>query len=94
MSVADVMARTGEAGFACPACGHGAMGVTDSRRTENGASIRRRRICGSCQHRLTTYERQAPEVYGLVRLSPTGAFTRVTLEEVSRSIGRALGLTP
>jgi transcriptional repressor NrdR len=31
--------------------------VPHSREAEEGASIRRRRLCGSCQHRFTTYER-------------------------------------
>ncbi|MFT9164583.1 MAG: transcriptional regulator NrdR, partial [Komagataeibacter saccharivorans] len=32
----------------CPFCGHDDTQVKDSRPHEDGAAIRRRRICGSC----------------------------------------------
>lgn len=41
----------------CPWCGHGQDKVVDSRPTEQGESIRRRRQCLSCGRRFTTYER-------------------------------------
>lgn len=41
----------------CPFCGSGDNGVVDSRETEDGRAIRRRRSCGACQRRFTTYER-------------------------------------
>lgn len=41
----------------CPFCLHLDSKVLDSRQTEEGASIRRRRECMSCQKRFTTYER-------------------------------------
>ncbi|PSP19063.1 MAG: transcriptional regulator NrdR [Cyanobacteria bacterium QS_8_64_29] len=41
----------------CPACQHTDSRVLESRSTESGQSIRRRRECLSCQHRFTTYER-------------------------------------
>ncbi|MDI9484424.1 MAG: transcriptional regulator NrdR [Bacillota bacterium] len=41
----------------CPFCLHLDSKVLDSRQTEEGASIRRRRECTSCQKRFTTYER-------------------------------------
>lgn len=40
----------------CPYCGHLDSKVVDSRPAEEGASIRRRRECLSCQKRFTTYE--------------------------------------
>ena len=40
----------------CPKCGYGKSIVVDSRPAEEGASIRRRRECLSCQNRFTTYE--------------------------------------
>lgn len=40
----------------CPVCGYTESKVIDSRPTEEGASIRRRRECLSCQNRFTTYE--------------------------------------
>lgn len=41
----------------CPKCGHVDSKVIDSRSSEVGDSIRRRRECLSCGARFTTYER-------------------------------------
>ena len=41
----------------CPSCNHLESKVVDSRPTEDGSSIRRRRECLACGHRSTTYER-------------------------------------
>jgi transcriptional repressor NrdR len=41
----------------CPKCHTDDTKVIDSREAEEGTSIRRRRMCASCQHRFTTYER-------------------------------------
>ena len=40
----------------CPYCGVQDSKVIDSRHSEDGASIRRRRECLACQKRFTTYE--------------------------------------
>ena len=40
----------------CPYCGYQESKVVDSRHSEDGLSIRRRRECLSCQERFTTYE--------------------------------------
>jgi transcriptional repressor NrdR len=40
----------------CPFCGHPETQVVDSRVPEDGASVRRRRRCLSCDKRFTTYE--------------------------------------
>ena len=41
----------------CPSCGYLESKVVDSRPSDDGAAIRRRRECLACQHRFTTYER-------------------------------------
>lgn len=41
----------------CPSCGHEDSQVKDSRPTEDGAAIRRRRQCEACGARFTTFER-------------------------------------
>ncbi len=41
----------------CPFCAHEDSQVKDSRPTEDGAAIRRRRQCESCGARFTTFER-------------------------------------
>ena len=40
----------------CPYCGDQESKVVDSRHSEDGNSIRRRRECMGCQRRFTTYE--------------------------------------
>ena len=40
----------------CPFCGDQDSKVVDSRHSEDGLSIRRRRECIACQRRFTTYE--------------------------------------
>jgi transcriptional repressor NrdR len=41
----------------CPYCQHHNSRVLESRSSEGGQSIRRRRECLECKHRFTTYER-------------------------------------
>ena len=40
----------------CPFCGDQESKVVDSRHSEDGSSIRRRRECLNCQKRFTTYD--------------------------------------
>jgi transcriptional repressor NrdR len=40
----------------CPFCGERDTKVTDSRATDDGCSVRRRRECVKCGRRFTTYE--------------------------------------
>ena len=41
----------------CPFCSHSETQVVETRIAEDGDFIRRRRQCGSCEKRFTTYER-------------------------------------
>jgi transcriptional repressor NrdR len=41
----------------CPFCSHSETQVVETRISEDGDSIRRRRQCTSCEKRFTTYER-------------------------------------
>ena len=41
----------------CPSCNFNKTRVLESRTTEKGYSVRRRRECLDCHHRFTTYER-------------------------------------
>ena len=41
----------------CPFCGNDDTQVKDSRASDDGGSIRRRRLCTSCGSRFTTFER-------------------------------------
>lgn len=47
----------------CPQCGERETRVVDSRDLDDSATIRRRRECGGCSFRFTTYERiEAPRL--------------------------------
>jgi transcriptional repressor NrdR len=48
------------AAMRCPMCGVEDTRVIDSRPSDQGTTIRRRRACGQCGHRFTTYERGLP----------------------------------
>ena len=41
----------------CPHCHHNGSRVVDSRPSEDGTCIRRRRECATCGFRFTTFER-------------------------------------
>ncbi len=51
-----VISRKGVVTMRCPYCQHTDTKVTDSRTTDEGNSIRRRRECINCGRRFTTYE--------------------------------------
>lgn len=46
----------------CPSCGENENKVIDSRLTEGGKAIRRRRVCQECARRFTTKERIEEEL--------------------------------
>jgi len=51
----------------CPYCDHEETKVIDSRDSQNGLTIRRRRECLSCGKRFTTYERIEEIPYMVVK---------------------------
>ena len=55
----------------CPFCGNDDTQVKDSRPTDDGASIRRRRQCPACAGRFTTFERVQLRELTLVKKSGT-----------------------
>ena len=76
----------------CPFCGHAESQVKDSRPSEEGASIRRRRICPQCDGRFTTFERvQLRELTILKRSGRRAPFDR---EKLVRSISVAIRKRP
>src|SRR5437763_14219103 len=61
----------------CPFCGHAESQVKDSRPSEDGAAIRRRRLCPECGGRFTTFERvQLRELTILKRSGRRSPFER------------------
>jgi transcriptional repressor NrdR len=65
----------------CPFCGNADTQVKDSRPAEDGAAIRRRRLCGKCEARFTTFERvQLREITIIKRNGRRSVFDRDKLE--------------
>ncbi|ACG78085.1 predicted transcriptional regulator, consists of a Zn-ribbon and ATP-cone domains [Phenylobacterium zucineum HLK1] len=76
----------------CPFCGHDETQVKDSRPSEDGAAIRRRRLCPQCEGRFTTFERvQLREITILKRSGRRTPFDR---DKLARSISIALRKRP
>ena len=76
----------------CPFCGHIDSQVKDSRPTEDGAAIRRRRFCPSCGGRFTTLERvQLRELTVLKKNGKRAPFER---DKLYRSIQISLRKRP
>ena len=68
----------------CPFCGFLDTQVKDSRPSEDGSTIRRRRYCPKCDSRFTTFERvQLRELVVIKRDGERKAFDR---EKIRRSI--------
>lgn len=66
----------------CPFCAHDDTQVKDSRPTEDGTAIRRRRQCSSCGARFTTFERvQLREVVVIKSGDRREPFDRAKLEQ-------------
>lgn len=51
----------------CPFCSHPDTQVVETRDSDEGDSIRRRRRCVSCEKRFTTYERAEVEMPAIVK---------------------------
>jgi transcriptional repressor NrdR len=71
----------------CPRCRVDDTKVIDSREADEGASIRRRRVCGSCQHRFTTYERL--EEVPMIVIKSNGARQPFDREKIVRGVAAA-----
>jgi transcriptional repressor NrdR len=64
----------------CPFCGAADSKVVDSRESETGEAIRRRRECLQCSKRFTTYERvEAPALYVVKKDGRREDFSRAKL---------------
>ena len=76
----------------CPSCYSEDTRVVDSRLSDNGDSVRRRRECRDCRHRFTTFERvflDQPRV-----LKSDGRREAWSNEKLRRGILRALEKRP
>ncbi len=76
----------------CPFCGSPDSQVKDSRPSEDGAAIRRRRLCPECGGRFTTFERVQLRELTIVKRS--GRRTPFDRDKLARSITMALRKRP
>ena len=71
----------------CPFCAHEDSQVKDSRSSEDGAAIRRRRQCEGCGARFTTFERV--QLRDLTVVKKTGEREPFDRDKLARAIGHA-----
>ncbi len=76
----------------CPYCGYAEGKVIDSRPTEEGNAIRRRRECLQCQRRFTTYE--TLETISLAVVKQDNSRQPYEREKIIRGIIRACEKRP
>lgn len=76
----------------CPFCSSEDTQVKDSRSAEDGTAIRRRRQCGSCAARFTTFERV--QLRALTVVKKSGRRVPFDREKMIRSINIALQKRP
>ena len=76
----------------CPFCGHEDTQVKDSRPSDDGAAIRRRRLCSNCGQRFTTVERV--QLRELSVMKSDGRRVPFERDKLARSIRIALRKRP
>ncbi|HEY1058093.1 MAG TPA: transcriptional regulator NrdR [Limnobacter sp.] len=76
----------------CPFCNHVDTQVVDSRTSDDGDAIRRRRQCGSCSKRFTTYERA--ELFFPAIVKKDGSRVEFSREKLRGSLMLALRKRP
>ena len=76
----------------CPFCSNEETQVKDSRSTEDGAAIRRRRYCPDCAGRFTTFERV--QLRELMVIKKTGRRVPFDRDKLMRSVQIALRKRP
>lgn len=72
----------------CPFCNHNETQVKDSRPTEDGGAIRRRRLCSNCGSRFTSFERV--QLRDLTVIKKDGKRTPFNRDKLANSIIIAL----
>lgn len=78
----------------CPYCHANDDRVVDSRDTDAGAAVRRRRECNACHRRFTTYERAGQGGGGLIVVKRDGSRVAFDPEKVYAGIAAACGKRP
>jgi len=76
----------------CPFCGHSDTKVVDSRDTNDGRAIRRRRECEKCQARFSTYEEM--EIMRLTVIKRDGSKQEYNRKKIEAGLHKALEKRP
>lgn len=76
----------------CPFCGHDETKVVDSRDTNDGRAIRRRRECEKCQARFSTYEEM--EIMRLTVIKRDGSKQEYNRRKIEAGLHKALEKRP
>jgi len=76
----------------CPFCGNEDTQVKDSRPSEDGTAIRRRRLCTACGARFTTFERV--QLRELTVVKKSGRRVPFDRDKLLRSVSMALRKRP
>lgn len=76
----------------CPFCNHEETKVVDSRETQEGRAIRRRRQCEDCQARFSTYEEV--EIFRLLVVKKDGHKEEYDKTKIEKGLRRAFEKRP
>jgi transcriptional repressor NrdR len=76
----------------CPFCGHDETAVVDTRLSDEGDIVRRRRKCNVCDKRFTTYERAEIRLPQVVKKN--GSRTEFSRDKLRASLELALRKRP
>ena len=76
----------------CPECGADDDKVIDTRPSDEGRAIRRRRVCNSCGYRYSTIERA--EVFGLKVIKKDGTRQDFSREKLMAGLSSACSKRP
>jgi len=76
----------------CPFCNHTETKVVDSRDTQEGRAIRRRRECEKCHARFSTYEEI--EIFHLLIVKKDGHKEEYDREKIEKGLRRAFEKRP
>jgi len=76
----------------CCFCGNNSSNVVETRRTDDGQIVRRRRECKSCEKRFTTYEAMKP--YSLEVIKSDGSVEKFSRDKLVKGVSKACEKRP
>lgn len=76
----------------CPVCNHRELSVLDTRGSEDGLSVRRRRECDKCHYRFSTVEEI--ELLDIIVVKQNGERQSYMREKVENGVRRSLSKRP